>query len=125
MSRSEPVLKCFLALCILCGEDSDVTEPGNRTPPAPVHTHYTWIIIANTKCLLSSSSVCTCGVHMQTVCAHEHICQRPEVDVGHPALLLSLSYSFETGSLAEPLARLAAGTLYDALSLLSQCRGHR
>lgn len=60
----------------------------------------------NTKC------VCDYGVHMPTACTHEHICQRPE-DIG----VLprgSPSYSFKAGSLAEPLTRLAVGTLYDA-----------
>ena len=61
---------------------------------------------------MSMGCVCDYGVHMPTACTHEHICQRPE-DIG----VLprgSPSYSFKAGSLAEPLARLAAGTLYDA-----------
>lgn len=87
MSRSE--MPCFLALCITalwwrlrC--DRAREQHTSPQPCAHTHTHHSWIFIANTKC------VCDCGMHMYTVCAHEHICQRPAVDAQCPALCMAL-----------------------------------
>lgn len=87
MSRSE--MPCFLVLCITalwwrlrC--DRAREQHTSPQPCAHTHTHHSWIFIANTKC------VCDCGMHMHTVCAHEHICQRPAVDAQCPALCMAL-----------------------------------